>query len=1127
MRHRGTMLLLLWIFNISAFGMPTVVVENDQQILWQIGEFDDNNSEFSLAPNHFSQYDRPGFHVVGLTNPAENWPYILPGELDKWAGPEAQTFEIIFYLDKVVSQGECHLLLDFMDTHSYAPPSLHVTINDQSQEHQTKSGNNDWLMAAENGSGREYLASFLLPAKLLRKGENCIEISVLKGSWALWDAVSLEVPAGVRAAKPENRTILRSMVQKQLLVRLDEKLIKPLELEIMHSGSPTQAVIRARGAKDVQIDLKPGLQLAELWLPETEKEEEVEIEIFSGGELLVRSSKLVQPVKKWEVHLIHQTHLDIGFTHTQEEVLEMQTSYLHEALDLIEKTESYPVEAQFRWHPEGMWAIDEFLRRVSPEKREQFIRAVHDQSIHLDAFYVHLLSGLATGEELIELMQPAKDFEREHGMPVKTAIGSDIPGYSWGLVTAMAAQGIEFFNMAPNNNHRLGHLYHWADKPFYWLGPDGHSKVLTWMASHAYIYFWDQDESMMRVPRFLDYLEKIDFPYDMAMLRYEIGGDNGHPDPSLPDKVREWNNKYAWPKIIISTNSRLYESFTDRYKNEIPIVSGDLTPYWEDGATSTSADLALNRQAGELLVQARALQAMINPGEENLERISKAWNNVIMYDEHTWGAYCSVSDPFDPFTVSQDKYKQRFAYRADSLSREAAYAASRNVVQRGSGCIDVFNTSSWPRSEIVFLTADQSTAGDRIIDDLGQVVVSQRLIGGELAFRAEEIPAFGVRRYRIKDGEAGQSTGLIVTENELSNEFLKVRIDSRSGAIESIIMKFSGRELVDNTQSLLNDFIYMEGRETGKNIEGIASPVSLSVVDAGPLVGSILIESEAPGCNKLSRLVRLTSGESRVDLVNTVDKLRVLDPEGVYFSFPLNIPGGIARMDIPWGVVRPEIDQLAGANRNYFPVQRWMDISNENHGISWVSRDAPIIAFSPVKIVGKGRGDSQHMAEFGDEGIREWWNESIQPDQGFCSWVMSNHWEVNYKAFQEGEVTFRYSLIPHEGGYSGIETEKRGREICQPLMAVEVQENSPIIVPPFSIQSEQLIATSLKSDDEGKSFIVRLYNPTSSIGEAQITSVNGASVNIQYCDPSGNHTQRAKSRIELSAYGITTLKIGF
>jgi hypothetical protein len=848
--------------------------------------------------------------------------------------------------------------------------------------------------------------------------------------------------------------------------------------------------------------------------------------LVSEGRIIASASEIIDPVRHWEVHLIHQTHLDIGFTHTQEEVLEMQKGYLYQALDLIEKTRDYPEEARFKWHAEGMWAMDEFMKTASAEKKQQLIRALKDQSVHLDAFYIHMLTGLATDEELFELMQPAKEFEQEYGVPVTTAIGSDIPGYSWGLVTAMAHQGIKFLNMAPNNNHRLGYLYHWADQPFFWMGPGGHDKVLTWMASHSYIYFWEADASLETIPRYLEYLGDRNFPYDIAMLRYEIGGDNGHPDPRLPGRVKEWNEKYEWPKVIISTNSRLYHAFIERYENRIPAISGDLTPYWEDGATSTAADLAISRRAGERILQAGALHSMLAPGKDFMQEFTRAWKNILMYDEHTWGAWSSVSDPFAAFSVQQDLYKQKFALDA----RDQSVRLVENIVSEhhvpGSGLIDVYNTSSWVRNGLVYLSPGQSSGGDLVVDEQGKTMPSQRMAGGELVFKAENIPAFGARRYQVKKGEVKQENTFIVNKSGISNGILQVEIDEKDGSVSAILMIRSGEEFVNMEGGRgLNAYVYIPGRDENTDWLGIEPPVTVTVEDPGPLVGTLRIESGAAGCEKLIRRVRLVAGQNNLELINTVIKKQVLDPEGVYFAFPLNIPEGRARIDIPWGVIRPETDQLPGANKNYYPVQRWIDISNEKKGLTWVTVDAPMIQFDPVRIIGKGRGDGQMMSEFAMEGVRPWWNTRALPSGTFYSWVMSNHWELNYKAFQEGEITFRYVLFPHDRGYDGTAAERAGRETCQPLLAVEADPSVPVVQPCMTFESDRLVVTSIKPADNGKNLIVRLYNPESCTGTARVGLVNNTNLTVSFCDPMGNPMGIAEVTVELPGYGVTTLKL--
>jgi len=1094
-------------------------------ILWQIGDADDDNSEFHLAPNHFDKYERAGFHVAGVTEPSECWPYILPGKLDTWAGAAPRWFEILFYLEEVSEVGECRLMLDFLDTHSAMPPLLEVEINKLKFKHQTTSGGNDWLMAAPGGTGVGQQVVITVPAHALRPGENRIRIKASEGSWALWDALWFEVPRGFVAGNPDPGTVIRSVTPKQLLKQGDHSLMKALEVEILHTAEATSGILSVEGLSFVNVDLVPGINRVEIWIPETEERQDVKLELLADGELLAITTTVVEPVRKWEVHLIHQTHLDIGFTHTQEEVLKMQTGYLYQVLDLIDSTRSYPEDARFKWHPEGMWAIDEFLSNASPEDSLRFMTALREQSIHLDAFYVHLLSGLATGEELLELMKPAKSFEKKYGIPVRTAIGSDVPGYSWGMVQAMSMQGIRFFNMAPNNNYKLGYLFHWADKPFYWLGPDGYSRVLTWMASHAYIYFWNQDEKLNRVPRFLNMLEQSGFPYEIAMLRYEVGGDNGHPDPSLPGLVKAWNEKYVSPRIILSTNSQLYDSFTERYDESIPVYSGDLTPYWEDGAASTAADLALSRRAGEQLIQTRALEAILMPGSLNARDVDTAWNKIIMYDEHTWGAWCSKSDPYAPFTISQEKYKQKFARDADEKTTMLTEKVISEVEKPGSGWVEVVNTLSWSRSGLVLLSPGQSAAGDLVLDDQGKAVVSQRLSSGELAFQAEHIPGLGSRKYRLRDGDVKKTEGVIISGSEISNEFISVKIDGETGAVSSIRMNDSGLELVDSSLHKLNDYVYVEGRETGRGMHDAPRDVRLSIEEAGPLVGTLRIESVAPGTRGLIRRIRLVKGEEKLEIINTVDKLKNLEQEGVYFAFPLNIPGGTARIDIPWGVVRPETDQLPGANRNYFSVQRWMDISNKDYGVTWITPDAPMMKFAPLSLVGKGRGDSGFMAEFDREGVRSWWKESITPGQSFYSWVMNNHWEVNYKAFQEGPVTFRYLLIPHKGSYDGAAAEKRGRGYCQPLQVMETGRNYQPLGLPFELKGERVVATSLAVLPGENSYLIRLFNPDPGLAITEIIAREGAELEIQYCTPSGDPTGMAENSIELPGYGVTCLRI--
>jgi hypothetical protein len=143
----------------------------------------------------------------------------------------------------------------------------------------------------------------------------------------------------------------------------------------------------------------------------------------------------------------------------------------------------------------------------------------------------------------------------------------------------------------------------------------------------------------------------------------------------------------------------------------------------------------------------------------------------------------------------------------------------------------------------------------------------------------------------------------------------------------------------------LNDFFFVNGADSQH--PQLATNIRISVKETGPLVASLLVEADAPQCNKLSRELRLTAGQDYLEIINTIDKKRIENAnkakEGLHFGFAFNVPGGQMRMDIPWAVIRPEKDQLAGACKNWLTVGRWVDISNEQYGVTWATLDAPLV----------------------------------------------------------------------------------------------------------------------------------------------------------------------------------------
>jgi len=700
------------------------------------------------------------------------------------------------------------------------------------------------------------------------------------------------------------------------------------------------------------------------------------------------------------------------------------------------------------------------------------------------------------------------------GVKIDSAMITDVPGYTWGIVPVLAQSGVKYFAVGPNRGHRIGYtLSQWGDKPFYWQSPSGKEEILCWVAGEGYSLFHAGRLDSGRLFKYLKDLDDSKYPYDMVHVRYSIGGDNGPPDPDLSDFVKDWNEKYAYPRIIVSTASEMCRELEKRYGDSIPKVAGDFTPYWEDGAGSSARETAVNREAAERLVQAEALYAMLNPGGYPAEEFYEAWRNVILYDEHTWGAHCSISQPDSDFTNAQWKIKQAFALDADTQSRKLlSDSLARRRAETGKiTTVDVFNTCSWEQSDLVILPKNWNLGGNVVVNSRGEIVPTQRLCTGEIAFISRNVPSLSAERFTLKASALPSKSSPALVEASsatLSNYYLTVKIDEATGAISSLKHKNMGDDLVAGKGGIgLNDYFYVSGRDP-KDLQR-NGPVTATVKEAGPFVASLVIESDAPGCRKLSREVRVIAGLDRVDIIDTIDKEKVYQQEAVHLAFAFNVPEGVMRMDVPWGVVRPELDQLAGACKNYFTVQRWVDVSNERLGVTLAVIDAPLIE------VGAITNDP-----WGGVG----WIEKLEQTTTLYSYVMNNYWETNYKAYQDGPTVFRYSIQPH-GNFDAAQAAKFGVERSQPLIAVPVDEETEVQRPAFSVEPANLIVTAFKPSEDGKARIIRLFNAGQRREKVRITWAKPAPEEVWLSNLAEEQASKLSGQVEMAPYEFVTLRV--
>jgi alpha-mannosidase len=893
---------------------------------------------------------------------------------------------------------------------------------------------------------------------------------------------------------------------------------QPIVITALHFGKDEQLKVKVNNKESYSFVVKEGVNSFDIPVDAAKKEDSVRVFASTGGRTLVNKFIKLKPVVYRELNFIHHSHTDIGYSHLQPEVLKIHMKNIDDALGMIEKTKDYPAEAKFKWNIESLWAVENYLKQASPIQKEKFNKAVKEGSISLSALYANVLTGLSQPEEMFHYTDYAQQLKKEFGFTINSAMISDIPGFAWSTVTALSKGEVKYFSSGPNfmgNDHpylgdRVGHFVRtWGDKPVWWTSPSGEEKVLFWAGAKGYSSWHGTASGQVfergpkKIAAYLEELIENKYPYEMVQWRYNIVADNGPIDTGISDFVKQWNEKYASPKIVLNTTDKLFETFEQKHGAQIPTVKGDITPYWEDGAISTAFEEGKNRTNSLRLQQLTTLYSMLNPKQYDAQKFYEAWTNVIMFHEHTWGAHSSISEPDVSFVTEQWRIKKQFMQEGE----EQINTLEKNLLQPLSNPqsqkIAVFNTSSWKRTGPVVLLG--TITGKSIKDSAGNKMPLQKLSNGNYVFLATDVPALGTATYEISnDKPTSSETRFTVTENSVSNGKIGFSWDKINGSITSLNAGNSFNYVGGFNNQGLNSYWYVPGMNPEEAVSN--GNVKIKVIENGPVVTTVSIVSDAPGANKLERILTLYAGSDAVLVENVLDKKAVRTKEAVHFGYPFNASLTKTTIDAGYGTMQYLKDQLPGSNMDYLYGRRWLDVSKADKGIQLMLLEMPLI--EPANMIDERQTVAPRHKE---------WKKEGKPTATWFSYVMNNYWHTNYKADQEGTAHFRYALRPH-ATVKDTEMEKAAAEFTQPLVALPVKKEFSLSASLFELTNPQLVVTSVTPNADG-TYLIRLYNPEHSAQQTQF--VWKALQATSFIEMNSGDQKSSTAEVKLAAMGVS------
>lgn len=801
---------------------------------------------------------------------------------------------------------------------------------------------------------------------------------------------------------------------------------QPLQFTVLHFGAPDTLHVRMDGGPEQRYVVQNGIQTFELPVNAVSKKTERNITARIGNRLTVNKTIEFHPVIQREIDLVHHSHTDIGYSHYQEDVAVIHTDNIRKALRMIEKTRAYPDGSRFVWNIEALWAVENFLREATPAETQQFVQAVRSGQIGLSALYANMLTGLCSPDELRWWTEYADTLRRRYDLPIRSAMFTDIPGLSWEVVPALAQHGVRYFSNGPNyieampdGGDRIGStLREQGDRPFWWKSASGRDSILFWTCGKGYSSWHGfasgaaADRGPRKIADYLKALEAANYPYDMVQWRYNIVSDNGPIDSSISDFVRNWNEKYTSPRLVLANVNDVFERFEKKYGKTIPVRSGDFTPYWEDGAYSTAAEETENRLLSSKLTQlerlARQQKTILPP-----DWWYQARRHIILFHEHTWGAWCSISAPDDPFTTRQWEYKKRLLdsarYEVNQIERALLSDAAKPAF------FTVFNTLPWSRSGVVELDWPGTISSEYgLFEDekQGRPVPMQTLANGRRIFVARDVPANGQRVYRIARaaGAAGEWTAPLISWSA----------DPATGAVQRLTTR--ARQWVQSEPyNGLLQALYMSGRDPDSFHR--SAVLHSAWTEKGPVLQRLRTTGTLTGTNEVVYEISQYSGLDMLHLSAVIDKKNIRDKESLHLAFPFDIANPTVRIGVGDSWISPEKGQIPGSNKDFFSVQRWLDVSGAEGGVTLSSPQGAL--FEIGSLIDERQVHNGHKK----------WLDSNRSAATVFLYAMNNYWHTNYKADQGGRVRFDVYLHFH-GAFDAGKSGKCGAETAEPLLGV-------------------------------------------------------------------------------------------
>ena len=853
--------------------------------------------------------------------------------------------------------------------------------------------------------------------------------------------------------------------------------------------------------------------------PRTQPNDSHATQVELGASVGLPAQKPVGTAKETLYYIPH-THWEGAVFYTREEYLESGLSNILSALRILKK------------YPDATFVLDQvayfkpFLERY-PEEASTFRSFIKQGRLQIVGGMDVMPDDVKPGGEIfVRQMQYGKQYCRQAlGVDVSVAWFLDTFGHHPQMPQILKQLGFKSFWFC------RGVPFSTLPSEFNWLGIDGTELPTFWLSGwYGQFYGPPQDQNGFD-KFFVDQFTGQDSHTHHSERVGLAGSDVSEPEDYVTPLIRRFNLEPEKRFVIRQSVPSEFAAIVAKRK-DTPTIAGDFNPIFQGTFSSRIELKQATREIEYKLLDAEKLGALANlfGGKTDNAMLWRAWEPLIFNQTHDL-ASGTMTDHVYRDTVLSNEYSKRLA---DEMITARWDSISSRIDTTGVGVpLIVFNTLGSPRSEVVEAdlgSIEPNVRSFRIFGSDGtempsQISMSESYSDGSLrrakvSFTAKNVPALGYALYRaVSDPKRPTANGSELPENVLENEFFKVLVNLKSGAIESIVDKVTGQEALAGPSNVVarqddkgdlwelyhslngTSYLAVTAKQPAPNTANSILSSTYGDKEGTIVRGAAFSEFTVKhpfGSGSFETRIRLAKGVRRIDIETTL----VNNEKHVRYQvlFPTTIKRGTYTQEIPFGAVEREV----GVEN---PAQSWVDFGDGTNGVALLNNGMPgNLVSDGTLILSLLRSENLGDYNFGDTS-----------DTGY---------ELGMPR------TFRYALIPHAGDWRKAGIIHEGLAINKPLRLNKTESHLGELPSQWglvAISAPNVVLTALKPGTN-QTTILRVYEATgkATVGvrvrvNARIFSANEANL----LEDTGKPLKIEKDEVsfDLHPFEIKTIKL--